>query len=160
MTRTPATRDRLLLIGYGNPLRGDDGVGPRIVCRFARRHRGVVRACVVPQLVPELCALLAKHDAVIFVDASAAGDGGCRLLPLECAAATNWGTHLCSPAALVALTAELYGAKPRAWCLAVAGRDFRLGAGLSATARASCREALTILEAFMRLRSQSGWRHA
>jgi hydrogenase maturation protease len=150
MTRTPATRDRLLLIGYGNPLRGDDGVGPRIVRRFARRHGGLVRACVVLQLVPELCALLAEHDAAIFVDASAAWDGGCRLLPLEGAAAATWGTHVCSPAALVALTAVLYEANPRAWCLAVAGQDFRLGAPLSAAARAGCREAVTILEAFVR----------
>jgi hypothetical protein len=81
--RAPASS---LLIGIGNPLRGDDGVGPWLVETWGRRRawRGEVRGAqrgeggelpvrlqvrVVDQLVPELAAELAAVRRVLFVDA-------------------------------------------------------------------------------------------
>jgi len=83
-----------LLIGIGNPLRGDDGVGPWLVETWARRRAwreaalaaaqgaaadaadGVVgdlsaglRVRVVDQLLPELAEELAAVRRVLFVDA-------------------------------------------------------------------------------------------
>ena len=75
-----------LLIGIGNPLRGDDGVGPWLVETWGRRRawRGAVHGAqrgeggdllarlqvrVVDQLVPELAAELAAVRRVLFVDA-------------------------------------------------------------------------------------------
>jgi len=79
-----------LLIGIGNPLRGDDGVGPWLVETWGRRRawRGEVRGeecaeeCgerpelparlrvrVVDQLLPELAEELAAVRRVLFVDA-------------------------------------------------------------------------------------------
>ena len=81
--RAPASS---LLIGIGNPLRGDDGVGPWLVETWGRRRprRGAVHGAqrgeggdllarlqvrVVDQLVPELAAELAAVRRVLFVDA-------------------------------------------------------------------------------------------
>jgi hypothetical protein len=70
-----------LLIGIGNPLRGDDGVGPWLVETWGRRRawRGVLPARlqmrVVDQLLPELAAELAVVRRVLFVDAWR-GDSG------------------------------------------------------------------------------------
>jgi hydrogenase maturation protease len=151
MTMAPSTREKLLLIGYGNTLRGDDGVGPHVARVVAGRHRDKVRACVVLQLTPELCVALAEHDVVIFVDANAVDGGdGCRLLPVETMGEAGWSTHIASPASLLALAVELYGARPLAWCLAVPGEDFRLGAELSAPARLGAGEAVKIIEEFLR----------
>ena len=95
--------------------------------------------------------MLAEYEVVIFVDASAVeGAHGCRLLPVERTNLTAWGTHQSSPAALVALAEELYGVRPRAWCLAVPGEDFRLGAELSAPAQIGAQEAVTIIDDFLR----------
>ena len=75
-----------LLIGIGNPLRGDDGVGPWLVETWGRRRarRGEVRSAqrgeggelparlqvrVVDQLLPELAEELATVRRVLFVDA-------------------------------------------------------------------------------------------
>ena len=75
-----------LLIGIGNPLRGDDGVGPWLVETWGRRRarRGAVRGAqrgeggelparlqvrVVDQLLPELAEELATVQRVLFVDA-------------------------------------------------------------------------------------------
>jgi len=57
---------RAMILGYGNPLRGDDaGVAA------AERLRALVRKLKfsLPQLTPELAAALAECDAAIFLDA-------------------------------------------------------------------------------------------
>ena len=147
MIMAQAVQEKVLLIGYGNTLRGDDGVGPFVVSEVARRHADRFRACVVQQLTPELCTILAEHDAVIFVDARSNVDGdACRLVPIENTDSPTWGTHLFSPASLLALTEELYGARPRAWCLAVPAEDFRLGEGLSVSARVSAKDAVRTIK--------------
>jgi Ni,Fe-hydrogenase maturation factor len=111
-----------LLIGIGNPLRGDDGVGPWLVETWGRRRawRGAVHGAqrgeggdllarlqvrVVDQLLPELAADLATAGRVLFVDAWRGDPGagplasrsGPRLLPIAAAerraeAGAGWGT--------------------------------------------------------------------
>lgn len=155
MTMARATRQKLLLIGYGNTLRGDDGIGALVVRAVVRRHADKVTGCVVPLLTPELCTLFVEQGNVLFVDAGTACAGdGCRLLPIESSGSTAWGTHLASPASLLALAEEVYAVRPRAWCLAVPGEDFRLGARPSALARAGARQAVRIIEAFVCLTSR------
>jgi hypothetical protein len=78
-----------LLIGIGNPLRGDDGVGPWLVETWGRRRgwrraaRGKggerltpIRVRVVDQLLPEVAEELAAVRRVLFVDAWRVEAGG------------------------------------------------------------------------------------
>ena len=58
-----------LLIGYGNTLRSDDGVGPSIVEAIDQRQILGVRSLIRHQLGPELAADLATVGRVVFVDA-------------------------------------------------------------------------------------------
>lgn len=140
-------RQQLLLIGYGNRLRRDDGAGRLVAEEIAARGNASVTVCSVHQLTPELCPLIAEHPAVIFVDARAGTDGPpCELSVLQGDARIAWGTHIGSPRALLALAAELYDARPRAWCLSVPGTDFGLGEGLSAQARNRIRSAVDVIE--------------
>ena len=66
-----------LIIGYGNPLRGDDGIGQAAAQAFADEAAGdgidVVRC---HQLMPELAEQLAAVDLAVFVDAGATGAPG------------------------------------------------------------------------------------
>ena len=57
-----------LVIGIGNPLRGDDGVGP------LRAEQAGGRS--VHQLTPELAAELPELEAVLFIEAWLAPAGG------------------------------------------------------------------------------------
>ena len=57
-----------LVIGIGNTLRGDDGVGWWLAQR-AERWRPAVQVRVVQQLTPELAAELAPVNRVLFIDA-------------------------------------------------------------------------------------------
>ena len=58
-----------LVIGYGNTLCSDDGVGPVIAQQIARRNLPQVQSLAVHQLTPELASEISKVDVVYFVDA-------------------------------------------------------------------------------------------
>jgi hydrogenase maturation protease len=58
-----------LVIGYGNSLRGDDGVGPLVAEQVAEWNLPDVRSLSVHQLTPELASEMALAKTVIFIDA-------------------------------------------------------------------------------------------
>ncbi len=92
-----------LLIGIGNPLRRDDGVGWHLV-----GDRGLCRH----QLTPELIPTLATADRVLFVDAWMAPAGAVPQLRAVPPASTWQGeTHHIDPAALLGM-ARVLGAGP------------------------------------------------
>lgn len=121
----------LLVIGYGNELRGDDGVGPRVARAVAEWNRPDIRGLAVHQLTPELAAELAKAECVIFVDAAVDTEGatGWRRLR-SCSEPTRLG-HANDPAWLLGLTQELYGRSPNAWLATIGARDLGYGSRLT-----------------------------
>ena len=130
------------MIGYGNELRGDDGVGPCVARRVAGWGRPEVDGLAVHQLTPELAPALAGAEVVVFVDACV-DDGGQKV----CLAAAGSGPgavmgHTSDPRWLLALAEALYGRRPEAWLVTIPAADFGLGGRLSATARAGMSVAL------------------
>lgn len=136
-----------IVIGYGNPLRGDDGVGPLVATALGRRVLPRLRTLALQQLTPELAPELAAVDRAIFVDACA-GLSGPRWLALS-PAESALAAHLSDPAVLLALTGALYGRAPAAWLLALPARCFTLGAPLSPIARRGVVLALRRLRRFL-----------
>jgi len=140
----------LLIIGYGNPLRGDDGVGWHAAHELARTigaQHVRVRAC--HQLTLDLAEPISQADAVIFIDASRpvtcvtgtiaspAGQmsGGDRLLlqPVHPDPATpGISSHHLTPAALLTSTHVLYGTCPEAVQFGIVGTTFDYTEALSA----------------------------
>lgn len=139
MTETPS----ILLIGYGNPLRGDDVVGQVVA--------GIVEAWDVPnvrvlarhQLTPELADGLAQCDIVYFVDASIDATLGHPLTrDVELSTESEIHSHYSSPKELLTLTRQLYGREPRAYLIEIPTDSFDLHEGLSAKARRGVEETL------------------
>jgi hydrogenase maturation protease len=60
----------VVVVGYGNPLRGDDGVGWRVAEAIAQRWADHVTIRVGQQLLPEWAADLADAQVVFIIDAS------------------------------------------------------------------------------------------
>jgi hydrogenase maturation protease len=134
-TARPPAR-RWLVIGYGNPLRGDDAAGPLLAGRVAAWQLPGVTALAVHQLTPELAARLAECDRAVFLDARQGG-GEARWRALAPAETHAGLEHASDPARLLALARDLFGARPAAWLLTLPGVEFSFGAGLSEpTARA------------------------
>ncbi len=112
-----------LVIGYGNPLRGDDGVGWAVV--DALQDRTGVTAVSTHQLLPELADQIAQAEKVIFVDATVEGvPGEIRVTAVSPQTSGSASTHQMSPGVLLAYVAELYGRCPSAYLITITGQDF------------------------------------
>jgi hydrogenase maturation protease len=128
---------RLLVIGYGNTLRRDDGAGAALAERLAARWQEQgLSACtqIVTQLTPELALDIAAADvtAVVFVDATVAPNGGgIQIRRLNGAnASPSLGHHL-GPALLLNYAALFQERQTPAWLVTVGGNDFGMGEGFS-----------------------------
>ncbi|MFM1799880.1 MAG: hypothetical protein RLZZ117_2158 [Cyanobacteriota bacterium] len=151
-----------LLIGIGNTLRGDDGVGAFLVEELLQESSrceagSPARAFrVVHQLTPELVSAVADAKRVLFVDAWANPD---RLDPwieplvlapragggeMSAPAGHDWG-----PLALVALAEVLYGWRGEAALLRVPAFAFPHGRDLSASLRRGLPRARSLLRGWL-----------
>jgi len=133
-----------LVIGYGNPLRGDDACGWYVAEHLSEHLGGDARAVACAELTPEMAHLLRGAGLVVFVEAGygrAPGAVGCTRLyaePLQSAADADEPP---TPSQVLGLVRRLGGKAPPAYLLTVAGQSFG-GKGLSAAARRGCEQAL------------------
>ena len=132
-----------LVIGYGNVLRGDDGIGPWVAETLAATAPPDVRVLSVHQLTPELAETIALAEIVIFVDAHLAEPGADVVVSrLEAETTAESLGHVFHPAQLLAWTRALYGAVPDAYLVMIPAATFEVGEALSPLARAGGRGAL------------------
>jgi hydrogenase maturation protease len=140
-----------LVIGYGNTLRGDDGVGYQVAEAVAAWQIPQVRSLAVHQLLPELAEAIAAVDTVVFVDAAVTDDAtACEITvePLVAGGDATFRTHIITPPLLLGLAQRLYGATPAAYLLTIPAIEFALGTDLSAIAHQGKDLALAYLESF------------
>ncbi len=123
-----------LVIGYGNTLRGDDGIGPHVAAQLEALSLPGVRLLQIQQLLPELCEELAGTSLAVFVDACARRqDPPVLIARLEAAGGSGIWTHSLAPGQLLGMTRLFHDQAPEAWLVSVAGEDFGLREGLSET---------------------------
>ncbi len=145
-----------VIIGIGNPMRGDDGIGPRLV--EAVEARPDVRALAVHQLLPEHVDEIRAARRVLFVDARVGGE---RVQIDRVHPSTHRGVgHSCSPGALLGWARFAYQASPASWLLSVPGGTFTTGAGLSPGTAAMIPDALRWIDDWLDERPEAvGTRH-
>jgi hydrogenase maturation protease len=118
---------RILVIGYGNSLRGDDAFGPLVAQRLAEDASARdVDILVRHQLTPELAENIRDASLVIFIDASADGEVGevvCRRLTPDPDASLSMAHHF-APGGLVHFVQVAYGRIPDAYVLSTRGSWF------------------------------------
>ncbi len=128
----------VLVLGFGNPLRGDDAAGWAAIEQL-RNLRASASLRWTQQLTPELAADIASAGRVIFIDAACDNEQGavaCRpVLPTCCGSSAF--THELTPELLLALAERLYGRCPEATLYSVGAASFETGAGLSEPVRAA-----------------------
>lgn len=127
--------DGLLVIGYGNELRCDDGVGPRVAAALERLKLPGVRSIACHQLTPELAEPVSRATRVVFVDAAADAAAGIQLRQLKPAETGQVMAHAADPQSLLALARDVFGHCPAAWWLTIPVEKFEFGDELSPLAR-------------------------
>jgi hydrogenase maturation protease len=139
----------LLVIGYGNELRSDDGVGPAAARAVAAWDEPGVRAIATHQLTPELADAIAGAEEVVFLDARI-GSGEVvvqRVTPSSTASALG---HASDPGWLLALTELVHSRVPPAWLVTIPADNLEPGERLSATAARGVADALGVLRSISR----------
>ncbi|HSA97364.1 MAG TPA: hydrogenase maturation protease [Acidobacteriota bacterium] len=140
---------RVLVLGIGNPGRGDDGLGARAAARVSALGLPGVTADANYQLNVEDALACSMHDVVVFIDAARGLRKPFTMARLGPEAAVPAMTHSLGPGAVLALSRELYGRAPEAWLLAIGGRRWEMGEGLSPRASDDLDEAVAFLAEFL-----------
>jgi len=143
----------VLVIGYGNPARRDDGLGPAAAEDLARRGLPGVDVDADYQLTVEDAADVAGHEVVVFVDADVAGREPFDFRPVAARGELGFSSHGCEPPAVMALAHDLFDADTKGYILGIRGYEFdELAEGLSAAAQANLQAAVEFLDGVLRSR--------
>ncbi len=117
---------KVLLIGFGNPARGDDGLGPAFADLFEDRGAPCLTVDSDYQLTVEDAAAAAEHDIVVFADADAACGEAWHFAPVAPGAVSSFSSHGVEPPEVVALAHGLFDSKVRGFILGIRGYDFSM----------------------------------
>jgi hydrogenase maturation protease len=135
---TPA----LLIIGIGNPSRGDDALGPLLIERLEADAPTGVELLTDFQLQVEYALDIQGRQEVVFVDASLDAPAPFTFSSVIAVEDASFSSHELSPGAVLHAYRKLFGEPPPAFVLAIQGRSFELGEDLSAAARGNLHAAL------------------
>ena len=140
-----ATPPRVLVLGYGNPGRQDDGLGPAVAARIDSLGWPNLTAFDNYQLTIEDAMDVAEHDVVWFVDAAKTGPSPYDVHELEPASTIEFTSHIVRPESILAIARQLYGGAPQAFLLAIRGYEFEFIEALTPGAMENLHEALAML---------------
>jgi len=146
---------RTLIIGYGNPGRQDDGLGPEFIKQIEHIESEHLHLQSNYQLTVEDAYDAQEYDQLIFVDASidACLNVGLKtekpflFEQIENIDDSGLGSHSLSPNGVIRLCETLYDSSPKAFVLGILGYEFdQFEECLSAQANTNLQAALTFLQ--------------
>lgn len=145
----------MLIIGIGNPSRGDDALGPAVVARVeellaAEIAGGHVETLIDFQLQLEHTLDIAGREMVFIVDASVVAAESLVISRIAADDVPPPFSHMMSPAALLHAYERSFGPAPPIWAVAVRGRTFDLGAPIGDDAMAHVEPAAKAIVALVR----------
>ena len=162
MTSAP----RVLLIGYGNPGRLDDGLGPALAETVEKMQLPNVTVDIDYQLIVEDAALIAEHDIVIFADASTDCPEPFFFQSVTPRPALGFSSHSMEPETVMALAAQLFDRVPQGYTLGIRGHKFNdFGEVISEPAQKNLNQALRFIvdllknQSFIQAAEQYKWHH-
>lgn len=138
---------RVLVIGYGNPDRQDDGVGYQALLQLATAlgrtlpedpYEGLIPNGRNPdlwfdlQLKPEMAEEIARYDQVFFIDAhTGAVPEEVSWREVSPQFQTSPLTHHLTPESCLSICESLYNSKPAAILISIRGYEFGFSSTLS-----------------------------
>ncbi len=158
-------KSTLLILGYGNPARGDDGLAPELIHQLNREQK-------LAKLPDTFCTLtefqlqientldLEKHPRILLVDASSSLKQPFKLSRVRARNDSSYSSHALSPAALLLVFQQTsHVIPPPVYLLAIKGTSYELGEPLSSSANQNLHEALTFTHNLIRRQQPAYWDH-
>ena len=142
---------RILLYGYGNPGRQDDGLGPVLVEEIESLHLRGVETDANYQPHIEDAAQIVQYDLVIFVDTTVEEVNNFFVRRLEPARKITFTSHLVKPESILAMCEDMYNTIPVAWLIGVRGYEFEYSEGFTDRASLNYKLALDFITYILRL---------
>jgi hydrogenase maturation protease len=143
---------RVLVLGYGNPAREDDALGPLVAEGIAGMGLAGVAVESDYQLNVEDAVAVAQNDAVVFVDAATEGPEPFSFRPVEPGdGGGEFSSHALRAESVMGLARQLFGSHAAAYMLGVRGYSFRMfQEELTAAAARNAEEAVRFLAQALR----------
>ena len=123
---TVAKRRRILIFGYGNPAREDDGLGPAVANHFESLALDDVTVDADYQLTVEDAAQVAEHDITVFVDASIDGPEPYSLSRVSPEEGGSFSSHSVTPGQVTGLAESLFDANGDIYIMGIRGYSFEM----------------------------------
>ena len=142
---------KVLVIGYGNTLRGDDAAGVHAAGLIVKRHPEIICVCV-HQLMPELAEQIAECDIVFFIDAQKEITQPDMRLIAPRTEVEQPRTHFISPESLLHLSQQLYQHLPaKAYVVGIPASQFEFSEELSAQTDLAMHQCVAMVEKYLTL---------
>ena len=129
---------KFLIIGYGNTLRSDDGLGPYIVKKLRNKlynFRKNIKIMSLPQLDVTLASQISKTDIVLFVDANSGTTDELvsieRIKPQTSPVRLNYISHKIDIPTLLRASLDWFGIEPVCYIVMPKGFNFAIGDSIS-----------------------------
>jgi hydrogenase maturation protease len=118
--------DGILVIGFGNPAREDDGLGPAAAEIVEKSAIENVEVDIDYQLSVEHAAVIAEHKVVVFIDASVSGDAPYVFEEVTPKFIESFSSHSVSPEQVLGLAQNLFNAETEGFILGIRGYSFEM----------------------------------
>lgn len=153
----------VVVIGYGNPSRGDDALGPEFLrlLELERQKGGVPDLFTVItdfQLQIEHALDLVNRELILFVDASTNASAPFEFSRLKASRDESYSSHAISPAAVLAVFEQIHNTPaPAAFLLAIRGDKFELGSPIGTAAEANLKNAIAFSKKLLQQTNPDSW---
>jgi hydrogenase maturation protease len=151
---------KVVMFAWGNPSRGDDGVGPWFAEHYRARINGRFELVEDFQLQVEHLLDCRAGDLLLFVDARCDGREGYRFEEITPCGQVAHTSHALTPAELLGHFHRVFGLPPPpAFQLTVPGLAFELGQSMSAGTAACCAVAARLVDRLLAQADLRAWRN-
>jgi hydrogenase maturation protease len=141
---------KILIYGYGNPGRKDDGLGPAFVNRVeswkGRKKFNHIMTDSNYQLNIEEALTIRDYDKVIFVDATTEEIDDFQLVKVQPSEKVSFTMHAVHPSFILDICRKFYDRSPQVFLMKIRGYDFQLMEGLSDRAASNLLKAFFFLK--------------
>ena len=138
---------KVLFIGYGNPGRLDDGLGPQIASAIEKLNIPGLTVDSNYQLNIEDSLEIANHDIVIFADASVNCESPFVFREIIPENRFSFTSHNIEPETLMLISNEMFKSKTKGYILGIRGYEFNdFGENLSPRARYNLEKAMEFIK--------------